>query len=989
MPVLFFLCLLISSSIYSYPVGDRISSKNGPNQDYRELFRQAEKLQSEGEFDKAIEIYEKSLPFSRGFGDKRAELDSLLKLGLLNFVIGEPEKSTANYADAIKLAEELNLKVQLNESQTALEINKLYTKGRKFRSSEEYQKSIESFQTAIKLAKKISSLYHEGKCLRQLSINYWTLNNIQKFYSLNEEALIIAQNLNNPIEVGNCLNNIGLFYWKNDNYPKALDNYERSLEIAKRVRNLRNETQCLNNIGLIYKELGDYDKALEYFARSISIDKQLKDESYILIDLNNIGTTFRKKGLASEDKGDFSKALTHFKNCLKILEKSKNKKAEIEVLNNIGTVYSDLRNHSQALDYFKIAQKKAEENGDTEAISTISNNLGIVYSDLGNYEESTKCYQRAIDLALKIRGGQILWEAYLENANNFKKQGKYQEALQNYRKSIAIIEDIRSTINLEDYKASYLGGDKRIEAYQNIIDLLVKLKRSHLDKSYDAQGFNFLERAKARAFLDSLEVSAVDVAQGVDFRLANQEKELMRDISKLYTKLLSPELTSQQRNSIEEQIQSYEEKIEALKNEIRTKSPAYANLKYPETITVAEAQKELLDDRTACIAYMVGKENSYGFALTKNDLKIFTIPSQKDIQTNVTAYLKALTDVENDNFRLGFELFQELVLPGLGEQIQKVIFVPDDILHFLPFEALVTSPEKKSWLIQQCDISYAPSLSSLREIALRKSLNKLRPREDILEVGDPDFGASETEEAGSQTDIFKNFYSSSAFKFYRLRYSGLEIQKIAALFKPGKRSVLVRENATEDEFKKTNLSDYKILHFATHGLIDDKRPARSAIVLSLGHSLSEDGFLQAREIFNLKLHSDLVTLSACQTGLGQFIRGEGIENLSRAFFYAGASSVLMSLWAINDQASYQLMERFYLHLRSATTIGHALRRAKLEMIDSGTLSHPYYWAGFIVTGKADTVIFPRRINNWVLAIAFLFVGGTIFMTVKTRGRKRS
>ena len=189
MPVFFSLCLLISSSIYSYQAGDRISSKKGPNQDYRELFRQAEKLQSEGEFDKAIDIYEKSLSLSREFGDKRAELDSLLKLGLLNFVLGELEKSTASYIGSLSLATKLSLKDQMNESQSALEINKLYAAGREFRSSEEYQKSIKSFQTAIELAKRINSLYHEGKCLRQLALTYWTLNNIQEFHDLNEEAL--------------------------------------------------------------------------------------------------------------------------------------------------------------------------------------------------------------------------------------------------------------------------------------------------------------------------------------------------------------------------------------------------------------------------------------------------------------------------------------------------------------------------------------------------------------------------------------------------------------------------------------------------------------------------------------------------------------------------------------------------------------------------------------------------------------------------------
>ena len=181
--------------------------------------------------------------------------------------------------------------------------------------------------------------------------------------------------------------------------------------------------------------------------------------------------------------------------------------------------------------------------------------------------------------------------------------------------------------------------------------------------------------------------------------------------------------------------------------------------------------------------------------------------------------------------------------------------------------------------------------------------------------------------------------------------------------------------ATEDKLKSLPLADYRILHFATHGLIDDANPARSSILLTVDRDPAEDGLLQMREIFNLILRADLVTLSGCRTGLGQFIRGEGIDNLSRAIFYAGASSVLMSLWAVDDEASSHLMSRFYVHLRSARSIEDALRRAQLEMIRSRKASHPYYWAGFIVTGTADQILYPRP---WLLWTALVVLAAGVF-----------
>jgi CHAT domain-containing protein len=463
----------------------------------------------------------------------------------------------------------------------------------------------------------------------------------------------------------------------------------------------------------------------------------------------------------------------------------------------------------------------------------------------------------------------------------------------------------------------------------------------------------------------------------------------MNNISKIYIKLLAPQLTPDQKNALNEALKTYEDKLESLKNQIRISSPAYANLRYPEIITVEEAQKKLLDTQTAFLAYSIGKESSYAFSLSKNELKIFPLPSRKELQKQVADYLKVITDKENHDFHLGYKLYQELILPGLDKNIKKIFIVPDDILYFLPFETLITHKNAKSWLIMEYKLAYVPSLSSFRELVRRDKMNREKVHKDILAFGDPDFGPYETEEKGNNGDIFQNFYSTSAFKFFRLKYSGLEISRIASLFKSSKRNIFLRERASEEELKAQNLADYKIIHFATHGLIDDKKPARSSIILCLDQNPTEDGFLQMREIFNIKLHADLVTLSACQTGLGQFIRGEGIEGLSRAFFYAGASSVLMSLWAINDQASYQLMERFYFHLRKSESIMNALRLAKLEMIESGTLSHPYYWAGFIITGKADKVIFPRSRINWILLATSLCVGGIILITVKNLKRKKA
>jgi CHAT domain-containing protein len=399
---------------------------------------------------------------------------------------------------------------------------------------------------------------------------------------------------------------------------------------------------------------------------------------------------------------------------------------------------------------------------------------------------------------------------------------------------------------------------------------------------------------------------------------------------------------------------------------MRELSPAYANLRYPQTLTLQEAQSLLPDDRTACFTYLLAKEKSYGFALTRKALKVFPLPDRKQIQTLVQRHLTGITDVSNQDFGAAYELYEALIRPGLTDKIKRLIIVPDDVLYYIPFETLARKSQGRYWLIEDYTVAYAPSLSSLKELKQRKQETGRRTPKDILAVGDPSYGGNEPHQVTNASAMQSGSDTPAETNFSRLTFSGQEIDKIGRLFKPGRRDTLLRDQATEENFKGERLTDYRIIHFATHAFIDEKKPARSAVVLSLDQDLREDGFLQMREVFNLRLGADLVVLSACETGLGQLIRGEGIEGMSRAFFYAGASSVLMSLWAVNDQATSQLLERFYLHLRSGKPLMDSLRQAKLEMIDSGILAHPNYWAGLVVSGNADTVIFGRSLKKWAL-----------------------
>lgn len=958
--------------LFSFQNSLLTSPKSSLEEKQSEYFNQAEKLKVQGDYEKSIDFFKKALSIARKNNDEISEVEALIKIGILYWNLGEVERSFGIHKEALSLAEKIRMTEKKEEIHNFMKIYELYQAGKESRSQGKYKESIENFEKAIELAREIKSEEYELKCLRQLGVTYWELNDFPQLFSLNQKALEIARRLNHKKEEGRCLYNIGLYYREIENYSQALRHYQEALRIARVLKDFGDESDCLTNVSDIYIQTGDYENALDDLREVLEIDKQLKNDAYVAIDMNNIGVTYRKKFLHSDNKADLDYALNYFEKSLEIARKIESVKTEIQILNNMGTAYTDKEDYGQALRRLGLGLEKAEEIKDAEEVANICINIGVVYSKKGKYDEAIKYFQKAIDKAAELNVEKILWEAYFERANAYKKLNNYQASLENYRKSISSIESIRSKI-WEEQKASYLATDKRIEAYQNTVDLLCKLYKSEPEKPYGIEAFKYLERCKARAFLDNLEVSRVNISQGVDIELINQENELMKEISNLNAELLKGGLSPERKKNIDNQLKLYEEQHEALKREIRISSPAYVNIKYPEIISLEQAQNQMLDNQTAFFEYCLGKENSYAFVITKKKLKIFPLPSAEKIKTQVKEYLTCITDKDTQDFQLGYELFCTLILPGLEKKINKLIFIPDDILHYLPFETLISQKDKKRWLIEDYKIAYAPSISSLREIIEREKQGILNRQKDILIFGDPFFGPKEEE---AQTEV-KSPASSDSYNYRRLKYSVMEIDRIAALFKKKRIDIFKRKEATEEQLKKLNLSDYKILHFATHSLIDNEKPARSSIIFALGNTVTEDGFLQMREIFNLKLNADLVTLSACETGLGQLIKGEGIEGLSRAFFYAGASSAIISLWAVHDQASSQFMERYYHHLRSSKSIMDSLQKTKLEMIGSDTLCHPYYWAGFVTTGDSEKVISPSVNKKLIYAILFLFLAGGI------------
>ena len=944
---------------------------------YENLFDKGEEERAGGRFEEAVSFIEESLQAARVLDDPLKQARSLSSLGLLNWNLGQMDKSEAFFKEALSFL--VDSRSELKERVLdSLEIYRLYSLGKDRRSEGLYQDSVNTFNLAIDLAEKIDSPEHLVKCLRQLGVTHYEWGAHEEFYVANIRALSIAETLHHRTEEGRCSYNVGLYFSNSLDYSQALKHYEEALQIFRSSNNVHDESYCLTNISDIYIQLGNYDKALEYLSEVLRIDHELEEVQYVAMDLNNMGVIYRKKGLLSKQEEDLNRALKAFEESLVAARNIQDTQTEIQCLNNMGTVYTDLGLYSKALECLKLGLKKAENFGAQEEVTKLMVNVGILHYRQGQYLQSVEALHQAIDLAQQIHDDNSLWEAHARSGDALKKLNEYHLALDDYKKSISVIESIRSKIQLEELKASFLGADARIDSYYNMIDVLAKLSEKEPDKNHDRDALYYVEKAKARAFLDRLELSQVDIQSGVDKELLDKEDELMEAIAGFNSRLIESNLTQERRSELFEQMKGSEGELEALKRKMRIANPVYAGLKYPNVVTVEEAQDLIRDEATAFFVYCIGGESSYAFVIEKNRYRIFPLPPVEQIRSSVKSYLQIISDKDSQDFDLGYRLFSTLVQPGLQMKVKRIIFVPDDILHFLPFETLVSQNESRRWLIQDYIVSYVPSITALREIRLREELENARPRKNLLAFGDPRFNSGSEDEGYA---VFPVRNMTENMRLSRLEYSQPEVEGISALFRKAEKDVYTGEQATEEELKKANLTDYRVVHLATHGFVDNLSPARSAIIFSMTENSVEDGFLQMREVFGLKFNADLVSLSACQTGLGPFIKGEGIEGISRAFLFAGASSVLMSLWAVNDQASFQFMERFYIHLTSAQTAVDALRKSKLEMIHSTALAHPFYWAGFVISGEADKVIFSPRRNKWIVSFFVLAAVFGFFLLV--------
>jgi CHAT domain-containing protein len=618
------------------------------------------------------------------------------------------------------------------------------------------------------------------------------------------------------------------------------------------------------------------------------------------------------------------------------------------------------------------------KNRDGEAATLTS--LGDVYLNLSQYEKARGYYEQALVIRREIKDRRGEGQALVGLARALRDHGYLSQARAQVEGALPLIESIRTDIAGQELRTSYFAS---VQNYYGLyIDILMRLHKQRPDEGYVAAALQASERARARSLLELLTEARIEIRQGVDLTLLERERNLRRQLNAKaghQTRLLSRNHTEQEAAEVNKEIQALTMQYQELQAQIRVASPRYAALTQPQPLTLEQTQ-QLLDAETLLLEYALGEERSYLWAVTPNSITGHELPGRTEVEAAARRLYDSLSSSSSLSEQKEASAVSRMLLGPLAGQLsssKRLLIVASGALQYLPFGALpapaVSEQSGRSGqtsanrpLIVDHEIVSLPSASTLA--VLRHELSGRRPAaktvavlaDPVFDRNDPRVKAATSQVAASRpadlsvSNLERSAREAGLLSFDRLRSTRREADEILALARADEGLKAVDFEASRATAMSEGLGQYRVVHFATHGLLNSQHPELSGMVFSLvdDRGQPQDGFLRAHEVYNLKLGADLVVLSGCQTALGKEVKGEGLLGLTRGFMYAGAPRVVASLWRVPDQATAELMRQFYKGmLTDGLRPAAALRAAQIGMLKGQRWAAPYYWAAFVLQGE--------------------------------------
>ncbi len=968
---------------------------------------------AKGSYNTAVDFFKEGRMLSDSlFGKTDARYaTSLSNLAHLYQLVGKPQRALPLLLESLERLQETVGKNHLSYASASNNLAIFYAE------QEEYDKAENYYLTSIDIIKNL-----EG----EESKNYSTyINNLAVMYRRTEQpekALQLHLNAKRIIKdhsgtqnssYAQSLQNLARTHRDLGNHEQALPLYLQAKDIMESIELESHSiySGILNSLAYLYQILDKQDEALSMYKEAVSIHEKTRDgqrSHYIQVLIN-----FARFQSIHQNNEEALLLITRAKAIGEdLFGKSHNVYAFI--LFETGKIYEAKGDLKKALSFLNesksIRGKLFSEEHHTYILTLL--NLARIHLKLNQYRECEAILQNIINSITEDSIPMTLDENFLQSIlgvkyNSFKKLEllphtfelvfqlvEKDESVVNQSAKLAIIAEVVNELLIKIRNEVLNEGDKL---------RLLSESRQWLQRSLDildpnihtSRAFELADRNKSVLLLQATKSESKYRLGNLPDSLIWQDQKLLKKQSELKAKLLENKLTSETESLLDE-INEVNQQIDDFEKLVAKEYPKYHKVKYQQTdATVPEIQSSL-NEGQALIEYFVGDSTLHIFRVDQSNIQWAKVPvTSSELSNRIQSLHKSLSNYASDSAYLEFTqqahwFYKKLIAPVFTNQsnIKDLIFVTDGELAHLPFETFLIEPAPEK------DVSYQELDYLLKEYNISYNYSATLWKENIEAPAPRNNGQIFGVAGNYQTKIDSSFASSFRLPTDRWRRDGLSqlpaAREEVALLQTKYQGYFAFDSLASEKNVKARASEYSILHFATHGILDSERPMLSSLALSEDRDSTESNFWQAHEISKSRLNANLVVLSACETGYGKFETGNGVASLARAFMYAGARSLVVSLWQVHDNSTSRLMGSFYNQLDRGINKDAALRNAKLEYLESakGIYAHPAFWSSFILMGKTDRVNIKSKgpLNTWSIGIFMLLllsIGGYLWSRKRT------
>nr|WP_280842353.1 CHAT domain-containing protein [Rhodohalobacter sp. SW132] len=848
-----------------------------------------------------------------------------------------------------------------------------------------YNKSVEYYTKSLSLAEKIDDIEESGRLLinahNNVGISYRRIgdyNLAMEHYRLSID-LIKELHGDDHLEMGKAYNNIGTIYYMMQDFGQAAEYFGRSAGIIESIfgPNDGEMGAILNNAALCYYSIGNYELAAEYLERA----QRVKEENF---GPDHMETAIGYSNLASIhiQNEDYKSAEENY---LRSISVRKNIYGDdhphlISPKLFLGRLYAyhtneNERAREQYTRAIAIGEARLGENNPTMADAHYLK--GETYQISGNYDRALELYQKAVNMLYgdytltglpdterpmgdPVKIVEVLQSKsllYRTRSDEFKRDD-YEMSLRALEWASALVDMLQQSYKNEASKLRLV--DHNYSIYTGAIETLAELYFELGDPEYKNEIFNYIEKSRARVALELIQdISAMTIG-GVPDEIIKLESELNRDITSVQQQIFNEREAegnagSEFINALQDSLFTKKRELEKFTRQLEQDYPEYYRLKYDQSVLSVDQLQGLLQDGETVVSYVLGLSNMYAMVISESEIHVVDLGMTEDAAPYIEGARDIITKGTTEEYiYTSHTLYKKLIEP-VEPYLNgtNVMIMADQELHYLPFEVLLTDlPDHQEYhnmpyLLKDYTISYIPSGTMLDIMQQRRPEN---PRNLLAvapfnsEIIRPESDEVEVQYASTlEPLLLTNYETSTISGLFSERRTWMEY------LRPQQTKILAGEEATLNRFSQVNLKNYNFVHFATHAFVNEDYPEFSGIMMY--PEAEGAGIAYVGDIYNMEFNADLVVLGACETGLGTTFRGEGLIGFTRAFIYAGASNLMVSMWKVNDQPTAYLMIDFYDHIRNGYSYNEALRQAKLNLISRPHMADPVNWAAFILQGR--------------------------------------